>query len=67
MPTPSAHHKMCQAQMEGMPNTHVAASFGLPKIVLPMTAPGPMPKKNQAIVMPQAQGIRGFLLSGSPA
>ena len=61
MNTPSAHHRSCQAQMDGIPNVQVAKSFGLPKIVLPITAPGPIPKKNHTSVMIHATGTRPLL------
>ena len=50
-----------------MPKIQVDASVGLPNIVFPITAPGPIPKKNQSKVTIQAVGIRLFLESGSPA
>ena len=49
---------MCQAQIDGIPKVHVLISFGEPKISFPITAPGPIPKNNQAIVIIQAAGLR---------
>ena len=56
---------MCQAQIDGIPNVHVLISFGEPKISFPMTAPGPIPKNNQAIVIIQAAGLRLCLFAGN--
>jgi len=53
---------MCQAQIDGIPKVHVLISFGDPKISFPITAPGPIPKNNQAIVIIQAAGLRLCLL-----
>ena len=58
---------MCHAQIEGIPKVHVVISFGEPKISLPITAPGPIPKNNQAIVIIQAAGLRLCLLAGRAA
>ena len=58
---------MCHAQIEGIPKVQVVASFGDPKISLPITAPGPIPKNNQAIVIIHAAGLRFSLLLERPA
>jgi hypothetical protein len=58
---------MCQAQIDDIPKVQVVASFGDPKISFPITAPGPIPKNNQAMVIIQAAGLRLSLLFGRPA
>ena len=55
---------MCQAQIDGIPKVQVLISFGDPKISFPITAPGPIPKNNQAIVIIQAAGFKLCLLAG---
>ena len=54
--TPKSQNRICQAHIDGIPNTHVFGSRGLPKIQLPITAPGPIPKKNHNKVIITAVG-----------
>jgi len=58
---------MCHAQIDGIPKVQVVISFGDPKISFPITAPGPIPKNNQAIVIIQAAGFKLSLLFGREA
>ena len=61
MPTPRSQNRICQAQMDGMPKVQPSTpAFGAPKMSLPMTAPGPIPKNIHAMVMAQATGTRPF-------
>ena len=60
-------NNICHAQIDGIPNIHVTGSVGLPNIQLPITAPGPIPKKNHNKVIIQAKGIKFLFSGGRPA
>ena len=46
--------------IDGIPNIQVVGFVGSPKIQLPITAPGPIPKKNHNKVIIQAIGTKFF-------
>ena len=50
-----------------MPNIQEAGFIGSPKIQFPITAPGPIPKKNHNRVIIHAKGIRFLFSGGRPA
>ncbi len=51
-----------------MPNTHqVSGELGSPNSVLPITAPGPIAKKNHISTAIQAMGMRARLRWGTEA
>ena len=66
MQTPIAHQMICHVQMEGMPKSQVLISLGLPNRVLPMTAPGPTPKKNHTKAKIHATGTKLLFSCGTP-
>ena len=59
---PNTQKMICQAQIEGIPKSHVRLSFGEPKISFPIIEPGPKAKKIQIPNIKNENIIFNFLL-----